>query len=57
MPTTCLSKKRLTWTEHGNLHLRFIRPWDNGTDGLLMTPFQLIARLAAIVPTTGAKCT
>ena len=28
---------------------RFKRPWD-GTDGLLMTPFQLIARLAAIVP-------
>ncbi len=29
---------------------RFKRPWDDGTDGLLMAPFQLIARLAAIVP-------
>ena len=38
------------WTEHGNVHFRFKRPWDDGTNGLLMTPFQLIARLAAIVP-------
>lgn len=45
-----LARSRLTWTEHGNLRLRFKRPWDDGTDGLLMTPSQFLARLVAIIP-------
>lgn len=44
-----LSHKRLTEQADGRLFLRFKRGWDDGTTGVLLTPHQLIARLAAII--------
>lgn len=44
------SHERLSVADDGRLHLRFKRPWDDGTTGLLLTPEQLIARLVAILP-------
>ena len=34
----------------GRLHLRFKRAWADGTSGLVLTPHQLLGRLAAIIP-------
>lgn len=45
-----LSHERLTEQADGRLFLKFKRGWDDGTVGVLLTPHQLIARLAAIIP-------
>jgi len=41
---------RLSMRDDGNLVLRLKNPWRDGTTTLVLTPFELLARLAAVVP-------
>ncbi|QDV04862.1 Putative transposase [Planctomycetes bacterium Poly30] len=47
-PAICL--KRLEVRSDGRISWSLRRPWRDGTKAFLMTPYQFIARLAAIVP-------
>ncbi len=44
-------------SSRGHVHLRFERPWSDGTTSVSLEPLALIARLAAIVPEAYAYCT
>ena len=45
-----VANQRLRLLPEGNVHLRFKRPWSDGTTSVSLEPLALIARLAAIVP-------
>jgi hypothetical protein len=45
-----LSHDRLTALPDGRLRLAFKKPWRDGTEAIVLTPMDLIARLCAIVP-------
>jgi hypothetical protein len=48
-----LSDDRLTLRDDGKVELALKTPWRDGTVALVMTPEQLVARLAALVPRPG----
>jgi len=45
-----LSKERLMRTGSGNLRLQLKTPWKDGTTHITLSPTELLARLAALVP-------
>ncbi|MBN2799447.1 MAG: transposase [Deltaproteobacteria bacterium] len=45
-----LSKRRLRELPEGRLSLALKRAWDDGTTAIVLTPLQLLERLAAIIP-------
>jgi len=48
-----LAKERLEEREDGMLVLKLRKPWSDGSDHLLFSPLDLLARLAALVPRPG----
>ena len=48
-----LAKERLEEREDGLLVLKLRKPWSDGSDHLLFSPLDLLARLAASVPRPG----
>ena len=48
-----VARDRLEWTEGGDVVLRFKRPWSDGTSGVVLSPSELLQRLAALVPPPG----
>lgn len=52
-----LALDRLTETSGGQLLYQFRRPWTDGTTHLLLTPLELLERLAALVSTTPSNYT
>lgn len=47
-PPLCV--ERLTPRADGDYEYRFRKPWADGTEGLVLTPMELMERLAALVP-------
>ena len=47
-PALCV--ERLTRRSDGDYEYRFRKPWADGTEGLVLTPIELMERLAALVP-------
>jgi hypothetical protein len=45
-----LATERLSLQEDGRVRYRFRRPWRDGTTGIVLHPYELIERLAALVP-------
>jgi hypothetical protein len=45
-----LSHERLTELPDGRLRVAFKKPWRDGTEAVVLTPMDLIARLCALVP-------
>jgi hypothetical protein len=52
-----LANSRLRWLSADELLLRLKRSWSDGTTHLLLSPSELIARLAALVPPKGFNLT
>jgi len=48
-----LASSLLRWLSEDELLLRLKRPWGDGTSHLLLSPSELLARLAALVPPKG----
>ena len=45
-----VSLERLTEDDYGDLVYMFTRPWSDGTNGIKLSPLELLEKLAAIVP-------
>ena len=52
-----LANHRLRWLDADTLLLTLKRKWSDGTSHLLLSPSELIARLAALVPPKGFNLT
>src|SRR6266536_1818939 len=48
-----VSLERLTEDDYGDLVYMFTRPWSDGTNGIKLSPLELLEKLAAIVPLAG----
>jgi hypothetical protein len=52
-----LSSHRLQLATDGkNLILQLKTPWRDGTSSILLSPFELLERLVALIPTTTTEC-
>ncbi len=45
-----LSRERLELTDAGDVRVRFKRIWNDGTAGIVLSPTELLQRMAALVP-------
>jgi len=45
-----VSLKRLSWTETGDIKVTLKTPWSDGTSAIVLSPTELIEKLAALVP-------
>jgi hypothetical protein len=42
--------ERLAEDAHGDLVYTFTKPWSDGTTGIILSPLELLEKLAALVP-------
>ena len=46
----CGALERLAEDAHGDLVYTFTKPWSDGTTGIILSPLELLEKLAALVP-------